>query len=137
MTIGEMVARVRAECPGFATVTHGYTSASDMPLPAALVAVSKIEAAPNQYVLAHVQRWRVTYSVWILMPRYQDGIVDAGQADLWDSLVGELRTALVAWTPDASEFGPLDFAGGMLDRYSGQIASWRDDYTTETFNRAF
>ena len=130
MRTDDIVARIRALCPGFAQVDHALLSASQESYPGAFVALVKADALPSSYIGAHVQIVRETIGVFITLERRLDEDTGEGSNDILDDLRAELRAALVNWTPPGAN-QPLDYAGGELALRNG-IAAWRDDFATQT-----
>jgi hypothetical protein len=131
MKTSDFMARIKAMCPDFATVDHALTSAADVDLPAAMVTPASMSATPDDLIGAvHNQNVRQVFSVYILLARLQDGYISSNADDL-DTLTGQLRAALPGWQID-NDHGPVNFAGGQLDRYHTGLVCWREDYSVET-----
>jgi hypothetical protein len=129
-----IIARIKAQCPGFVTVDHALTSAADMAQPAALVTPVQSVAGEPRLVGLHSQRERTIYGVYVLIERRQDGIAGGALADL-DALRAELRDALKGWTPDPAIHTELELAGGQLEPYRSGIVAWRENFASETEHR--
>lgn len=129
-----IIARIKLQCPGFATVDHALTSAADMPLPAALVSPVKAMAEPAQLMPIHSQIERTIYGVYILIERRQDGIATGSLVDL-DTLRASLRAALKGWSPDATIHEEVELAGGALETYRPGVVAWREDFASQTEHR--
>jgi hypothetical protein len=137
MRVSTILERLRDECPGFATVQHGLTSAADGQRPAAYVQPIVVRPSENAYVGPGVPRAHMletVFAVYILVDRVQDGVSDYGAADEYDDLVAEVRAALVGFTdPDEQESAggqrhQMEYRGGRLEEYREGIVAWREDF---------
>lgn len=128
MRTDDIVARVRAMCPGFAVVDHALVSETQGSYPGAYIAPVKAEAQPAGFIGVHSQMVRETVGVFITLERRMDNDAGLGTNDSLDDLRAELRAALVAWRPPGAE-QPLEYAGGELSLRNG-LASWREDFST-------
>lgn len=124
MTLAEIVARIRAECPSFAHVDDFATSTLDFDLPAAIVEPLKRDASPALFTDAHVQQVDLVFGVYILFERK----LDAPQLG-WDALCAELQLGLVGWATTPYE-APVSYAGGQVARWKEQYVCWREDFST-------
>jgi len=132
MTLGDVIARIQTQCPGFATVDHVLTSPSDFTRPAALITPVRYRGdAPRINTPGgYSQDVAMIFGVFIVLERRQDGTLDNGAADQFDTLLAELRDALVNWAaPDL--YQPVAYAGGELAPYEPGNVTWRDDYSAE------
>lgn len=129
MTLAEIIARIRAECPSFAHVSDSLTSASAFELPAALVEPLRRTAAPAQFVGQHLQTVPYLFGVYVMLERKMPIGAEASPSVSWDVLCAELQTALAGWQPHQFE-APVSYAGGQTARYNDQIACWREDFST-------
>lgn len=130
MRLSVVLLRLRAQCPGFATVDHALTSPSDYAYPAAMVVPVKRLARPNGLLGTHAQMVELTFGVHIILQRRQDGVTGYGAADDFDDLCAEVMAALKAWTPDTSIYKPMDYAGGLIAPFQQHAVTWRDDFAT-------
>lgn len=132
MKIGDIVDRIRTECPGFAHVDHLLTSPVDYGYPAALVTLVKaVGRSPNINISgAYAQDVAMTFGVYIVLARRQSGVADHGGADSLDYLLTSLRAALVNWLPPDQPdlLAPVEYAGGEMAPYEAGLVTWRDDY---------
>lgn len=128
--IEQIIERIFEACPGFASVESALTSAATLDYPAALVTPLKLDAVPARFTSFHTQQTVQTFGVYIILRREQEEV--PGGTGLFDDLCFELRAGLPFWTPDASLYSPMNYAGGQLDRYRDGIVCWRDDYTIES-----
>ncbi len=132
MRTADLIARVAAQCPGFAAVDHALTSNAEEALPMALITPSKVEALEDGLVGLgiHSQIVTQTFSIFVMLRRAQNSDL-ASKADDLDTLTGQLRAALPGWQFDA-DHGPMNFVGGTLDKFHTGVVCWREDYSTET-----
>lgn len=131
--LADVVARIRAECPSFATVEHALTSAGQDNLPSVLVSPTKMDAGANQRVSGVAQILQVTVGVFILVDRKRDTAPAYPLANQFDDLQAEVRAALLGWLPPGAT-GPFIHVGGELDRYRGDgPVTWRDDFAALTY----
>lgn len=130
MKISDVVARLRAECPSFATIDHALTAPGDYDYPAAFVApVKRVAESDRMLGGPHAQMVRQVFGVYVVLPKRTDSGSGGSAADDLDDLCAELRLALVSWTPDPIEDHPIDYAGGELTEREG-LACWREDFTS-------
>jgi hypothetical protein len=128
VTVSALMTRIVAQCPGFAMVTHAMTSSAALTYPAAVVALSRVEAEPPGIIGVHLQYARIRFAVFIACTRRQDA--GGSVADELDTLRAELRVALVGWQPPGPYLEPLSYAGGQLVQYQDGTASWREEFAT-------
>lgn len=130
MTLAEVIARIEAQCPGFATVDHVLTSPATYPLPAALVAPVRNRPDPPRIMSpgAYSQDVASVIGVYIVLERRQNGAADSGTADTFDTLTASLRAALVNWQP-AGLSEPIFYAGGEMAPYDTGVFTWREDFS--------
>ena len=130
MKVSEIVARVAAECPGFAHVDHAMTGKDGFEYPAAFVAPIRT-TADYPRVRGLAQMTRQTWGVYIVMPKRTDNGADSAVDDL-DALRLELRAALINWRPSAAPVTthPLHYAGGELTEREGLVC-WREDFAAD------
>ena len=130
MKVSDIVAKIKADCPGFQHVDHVFSAPGDLPRPLALVAPVKREASDRRLVGQQVQDVRATFGVYVILTKATD---DPGEnvADDLDALCAELRAALVGFRPIGTDPGeqPLIYAGGELAEREG-IVCWREDFST-------
>lgn len=131
MMLGDVITRIRAQCPGFALVDHVLTSPITYPYPTALLAPVRNQGQPPLVNIpgGYAQDVVSTFGVYIVVERRQNGVADFGQGTLFDTLCQSLRTALVNWTPPGA-VQPLMYAGGEMAPYDQGLVTWRDDYST-------
>lgn len=132
MTLGEVISRIQAQCPEFALVDHVLTSPATYPYPVALVGpVRNVGEPPGINIPGgYAQEVSVTFGVYIVLERRQNGVADFGAADAFDALCLSLRTALVNWLPTGC-WQPVMYAGGQLAPYDGSgVVTWREDFST-------
>ena len=129
-----IITRIKAQCPGFATVEHALTSGADMALPAALVSPVQSMATAPELLGLHSQIERTVYGVYILIARRQDGVTTGALVDL-DTLRASLRTALKGWSPTPAIHSELELAGGKLEPFRDGLVAWREDFASETEHR--
>lgn len=125
MTLAEIVARIRAECPSFAHVDDFATSTQDFDLPAAIVEPLKREASPSMFSQGHVQQIDFVFGVYVIFERKLDR-----PSFGWDELCDELRQGLVGWNTTPTE-APVSYAGGQVARWKEQYVCWREDFSTD------
>lgn len=128
MKVTDIVARIAAQCPGFAHVAHALTSGGDYDYPAAFVAPVKRVAEFPRMLGYHAQMTRQTFGVYVVLPKRQDTLISSAADDL-DDLCAELRAALTDWMPAGAD-QPLFYVGGELAEREG-IACWREDFATD------
>jgi hypothetical protein len=126
----DVMARVRSQCPGFATVDHALSSNAEFAYPAALVSPVMVNSNPARLLTVHSQIERVTFGVFIILERRQDAL-GTSAADQLDDLRVSLRAALAGWQAPGATL-PFDAAGGRLDQWRPGIAGWREDFSAET-----
>jgi len=131
MRLGSIIDQIKASCPSFESVDHVLSGTEVTSFPAALVGPVKSTAAPNDALEVNIQRVADLIGVWIVLSRRRDGDADYGAADELDNLRVELRSGLLLFSPDPSEFSPLSYAGGMLAPYAPGASTWREDFVTE------
>lgn len=132
MTLGEVITRIRAQCPGFAVVDHVLTSPATYLYPTALVGPVRDVANPPYINIpgGYAQDVSTTIGVYFVLERRQNGATGFSEADILDALRLSLRTALVNWAP-SGVIEPLRYAGGQLAPFDGSgVVTWRDDYST-------
>lgn len=134
MRTSQLIARIVAECPGFALVDHALSSAAELTHPAALVTPSKVDPQPDGTfgMGAHTQVQDQVFSIFFLQKRDQA----TSRPDELDDLIEEVHAALVGWQVDA-DHGPMTFEGAMLDKFVTGTVCWRADYSTQTQMRFF
>ena len=130
MTLGDVITRIRLQCPGFLLVDHVLTSPITYPYPTALVAPVRNQGQPPFVNIpgGYAQDVVTTFGVYIIVERRQNGVADFGQGTLFDALCTSLRAALVNWTPPGA-VQPISYAGGEMAPYDQGIVTWRDDYS--------
>ena len=133
MRVSDIIARIKAQCPGFVYVDHILTSSATFARPAALVApVKAMGMAPRINIPGgYSQDVEAIFGVYIVLDRKQNGITGAGTADTFDDLTTSLRAALINWAaPGLIE--PVTYAGGDMAPYDTGIVTWREDFRTLT-----
>lgn len=132
MTLGEIIIRIREQCPEFALVDHVLTSPVSYPYPAALVAPVDKRASPPSINIAggFAQDVAMMVGVYIVLERRQDGPGDFGGADMFDTLCASLQAALVNWSPDGA-LRPTFYEGGKMAPYDAGVVTWREDFSVE------
>lgn len=131
MTLDDIIARVIAECPSFATVRSFQNSSENMPLPAAIVEpIERRSPVPQGYMGGHIQTVNFRFGVYLMMERrLPDNFTPGGPS--WDALCAELQAALCAWTNGEPNVSPVSYAGGAVVPFRDQIACWREDFATD------
>lgn len=129
MNVTDIVARVAEQCSGFAHVAHALTSGGEYDYPAAFVAPIKRVAEAPRLLGHHAQMTRMTFGVYVVLPKRQDAGGSSAADDL-DDLCAELREALIDWKPTGAD-QPLFYVGGELAEREG-IACWREDFAADT-----
>ena len=127
MRTSDVIARIKAQCPAFLFVGHALTSNLRTDLPAALVTPRRVVADEPDVI---GRPWQITSVIWsiaIILPRAQDEGTDVG-TDLLEDCRDQLRAALLGWGDEGGSIGPLQYAGGELDKYAEQTACWREDW---------
>jgi hypothetical protein len=133
MRTSDIIARVTALCPSFAHVGHALSAPAALNSPAALVSPVEAKAAATEVLGGTVQRMLDVFGVYIVMARRADGAEDFGVADDLDDLRAELRQALIGFT--VGDYSPLAAGGGRLAPYAPGLTTWREDFTTEHYER--
>lgn len=130
MRIADAIARIKAQCPGFAYVDHLLTSSADFDRPAALVAPVRVVGVDPRIFIPGGYSQDVSWilGVYIVLDRRQNGVTGSGTADLFDDLTTSLRAALVNWSAPAT-VQPLTYAGGEMAPYGTGLVTWREDFT--------
>lgn len=132
MTIGEVIDRIRSQCPDFAEVNHVLTSPATMTYPAALVSpVRNVASKPVTFGTSNYQQdVNSVIGVYIVMERRQNGAFDSGTSDLFDILTTSLRAALVNWKPSGL-IQQIFYAGGEMAPYDQGLVTWREDFSAK------
>lgn len=139
MTLGDVIARIQSQCPGFAHVDHVLTSPADFTRPAALVTPVRYRGAQptTMFPGSYEQDVDMVFGVFLVLERRQNGVLDNGTADEFDTLLTSVRAALVNWPSDGAGLAalsmtqPITYAGGELAPYEPGNVTWRDDYAAQ------
>lgn len=138
-----VVDRLRAAVPalrlvGLAADYATVKSLRDFTAPSAyvLLAQEAFEPTPTGHgergqQRALNQRVEVHFGVVIAARNYREQ-AGAQMADDIQTLIGQTRTALMGWVPDAPGARPLQLAQGELLQYDDAIALWSDVWRTHT-----
>lgn len=121
-----LLARVKAQCPGFKTVQEAWFSAPiddyKGETPAAYVYLAE-DAAEKANELSRRQNATQVYGVYI--------ICEVGEP--FRAQRHEVREALFGWQPPGSN-GVMAFHTGQMQEISGRHSWWREFWTLETPN---
>ena len=138
--IAEIVTRLKSSAPSLATVAGTadlamlVAGAMRHALPAAYVHPVRDVAAANTVIGAVSQR--LTHSIGVLLVTAATGAKRGRDLpDSIESLVAELRTALLGFPP-TSAHEPLELARGEMMRIASGTAWWLEVYTTASLERA-
>ena len=129
MRISDIIARIKAQCPGFVYVDHILTSSATFARPAALVApVKNIGIGPRTNIPGgYSQDVEMIFGAYIVLDRKQNGVTGAGTADQFDDLTVSLRAAMINWAATGL-IEPITYAGGEMAPYETGLVTWRDDF---------
>jgi hypothetical protein len=131
-SVDSIVARIRAQCPAFATVTDVYGYADDVALPAAFVARIGAQATAPALFDQHVQMIRLTFGVYVIVARRDTPFGGVSPSAEVEALETAVINALSAW-PEEPQPGttPLAFAGAVAAPWRDSVSEWRLDFVTE------
>lgn len=126
--IDDLLARLRAECPGLVTVEEAWFAAPldrfDEQTPAAFAYLAEDAAAGDIETLRPVQAVTLTYGIWLVCPR--DAFRPQRQA-IRQALFGHGFSPL---------HDPMAYRGGQTTDIRGELIWWREYWTTTTRVRA-
>lgn len=131
MNLNAIIARIRSECPGFAYVDHGLTSALDHEMPAALVVPMKRKGGRPLTWQPYIQQMSLQVGVFVIVRRRQNGEGDNGAADDIEALCESLRDALINWSDQPAIFTQMESLGGEIAPFVNGVSVWREDFATE------
>lgn len=123
-----LLARLRAECTGFAVVDEAWFAAPidnfDVDTPACLAYLAEDGAAGEAETLRPVQPLTLSYGIWIVTPR-----------DRYRDMRQSVRAALFGWCP-SERHNPLAYTGGQTTDIRGEFVWWREFWSIDTHIRA-
>lgn len=102
--------------------------------PAAWVFLAAERAGANETVQVVSQRVAATFGVLLAVQNVSDAHGAAARDDL-EAVRANVRTALLAWPPDA-DHEPCVFRTGRLLAFGDQVLWWVDEYETSYYVRA-
>lgn len=126
--MNELISRIDAQAPSFVGVSQAWTMAPVDDLttetPLALVYPASDSAGTNTMDIGVVQRITTDWAIFIICPL----------ASL-DSLLGELRKALLGWQKEAN-YDPMTYVGGQAEDIKGDYLWWREVFRSSVHVRS-
>ena len=122
--IDDLIALVRSECPGLATVEEAWFASPidhfDSQTPACLIYLAE-DAADEAETMRSVQRVTLSYGLWLVCSRDD---FRAQRASIRKVLHGHMFS---------EQYDPLSYRGGQTTDIRGEYVWWREFWTVDTW----
>ena len=134
MNVSQISDRLADACHSLKWVKPALRSSVPAAYPAAYVLVTSETADRNPLIGAHSQIVTTRFAVEIMVTNSTSPATGGeAQADL-ETVREEIKAALMGWQP-TPEHAPCEFTSGQMVEFAGNLAIWRDTYTTSTEER--
>ena len=134
-----IIPRLRANCPTLALRVAGaadYAAAAlseDVAVPCAFVLPGGESAGDQELIGAPLQELTDRFTVVVCVSNLADERGQAGAEQL-DDIRRELTAALLGWSPDTAQFGPIQYQGSDGDPTIDRARIWHAyDFSAVSF----
>jgi subtilisin family serine protease len=121
-------------CPSLKAVIPALNGGTPAAYPAAYVFPVAEKATPSETWPVHEQHVFPRFAVEIMVKQAAQAASGGPAQDALEDVRDAVKAALCGFQP-TSDATPVNFASGRLIDFSAGMATWRDEFTTEFYER--
>jgi len=133
MQLAPIVDRLKTTCPAFQNrvIDALEEGAVAKAFPAAYVLPLSDKGDSNKMAGAHRQRMEHRFAVEIMVKHAGQAATGGPAAASLEAVRDSVKAALRGWSPAGLD--PIDYAAGRLIQFEAGRVTWRDEYTTKSY----
>jgi hypothetical protein len=134
MRLAEIRDRLTTECPALKEVLSALSGSVPKSYPSAYLIPLTEAGDPSLTWPVTEQRMRARFAVEIMVKSVAQAATGGPAQEDLEDLRDAVKVALRGFSPTYCT--PIEFASGRLMDFNAGLAAWRDEYTTEYYERS-